>query len=35
MKAADMEKTVFLADSKNSPSVLSKEEMKIILEVVR
>ncbi len=35
MKAADMEKTVFLADSKNSPAVLSKEEMKIILEVVR
>jgi len=35
MTAADMEKTVFLADSKNSPAVLSKEEMKIILEVVR
>lgn len=35
LKAADMEKTVFLADSKNSPAVLSKEEIKIILEVVR
>ncbi|MEN6332601.1 MAG: iron-containing alcohol dehydrogenase [Smithella sp.] len=35
MKAADMEKTVSLADSKNSPAVLSKEEMKIILEIVR
>ncbi|MEN6375214.1 MAG: iron-containing alcohol dehydrogenase [Smithella sp.] len=35
MKAADMEKTIFLADSKNSPAILSKEEMKIILEVVR
>ena len=35
MKAADMEKTVFLADSKNSPAVLSKEEMRIILEMIR
>lgn len=35
MKAADMEKTIILADSKNSPAVLSKEEMKIILEIVR
>jgi len=35
MKAADMEKTVLLADSKNSPAVLSKEEMRIILEMIR
>ena len=35
MKAADMEKTVLLGDSKNSPAVLSKEEMKIILEMIR
>jgi alcohol dehydrogenase class IV len=34
MKAADMEKTILLADSKNSPAVLSKEEMRIILEMI-
>jgi alcohol dehydrogenase len=35
MTASHMEKTISLADSKNSPAILSKEEMKIILEVVR
>jgi alcohol dehydrogenase len=35
MTAADMAKAISLADSKNSPALLSKEEMKIILEVVR
>jgi len=28
-------KTIVLANSKNSPTILSKEEMKVILEVVR
>ena len=35
MTAADMAKAISLSDSKNSPAVLSKEEMKTILEVVR
>ena len=35
MTAAHMEKTIELADNKNSPAILSKEDMKIILEVVR
>jgi alcohol dehydrogenase len=35
MTAAHMEKIISLADSKNSPSLLSKEEIKLILEVVR
>ena len=35
MRAADMAKAISLADSKNSPAILSKEEMKIILEIVR
>jgi alcohol dehydrogenase len=35
MTAADMKKIISLADSKNSPALLSPEEMKIILEVVR
>jgi alcohol dehydrogenase class IV len=35
MTAAHMEKAIALADSKNSPAILSKEEMKVILEVVR
>jgi alcohol dehydrogenase class IV len=35
MTAADMAKAISLADSKNSPAILSKEEMKTILEVVR
>jgi alcohol dehydrogenase len=35
MTAVDMEKAISLADSKNSSAVLSKEEMKTILEVVR
>ncbi|MGA2782882.1 MAG: iron-containing alcohol dehydrogenase [Smithella sp.] len=35
MTAADMAKAISLSDSKNSPAVLSKEEMKIILEIVR
>jgi hypothetical protein len=30
-----MEKIIALADSKNSPAILSKEEIKVILEVVR
>jgi alcohol dehydrogenase class IV len=35
MTAADMEKAISLSDSKNSPVLLSKEEMKIILEIIR
>lgn len=35
MTADNMRKTIFLADSKNSPALLSREEMKIILEIVR
>lgn len=35
MTAAHMEKTIALADSKNSPAVLSKENMKVVLEVAR
>ncbi len=35
MTAADMAKVISLSDSKNSPAVLSQEEIKIILEVVR
>jgi alcohol dehydrogenase len=35
MTASDMQKTIALADSKNSPALLSAEEMKVILEVVR
>jgi alcohol dehydrogenase class IV len=35
MTASDMAKAISLSDSKNSPSLLSKEEMKIILEIVR
>jgi len=34
MKAADIEKIILPADSKNSFAVLSKEEMRIILEIV-
>ena len=35
MTAADIAKAISLSDSKNSPALLSKEEMKTILEVVR
>jgi alcohol dehydrogenase class IV len=35
MTASNMEKIISLADSKNSPAVLSGKEMKVILEVVR
>ena len=35
MTASHMEETINLSDSKNSPAVLSKEEIKVILEVVR
>ncbi len=35
MTAADMTKTISLADSKNSPAVLTQKEMKVILETVR
>lgn len=35
MKSADIEKAISLADSKNSPVPLSKEEMKVVLEIVR
>ena len=35
MTAAYMGKTIALADSKNSPAILSKEEIKVVLEVVR
>jgi alcohol dehydrogenase class IV len=34
MISADMEKVITLADSKNSPALLSKEEMRIILESI-
>ena len=34
MTSADMEKAITLADSKNSPALLSQEEMRIILESV-
>jgi alcohol dehydrogenase class IV len=35
MTALHMEKIIALADSKNSPAILSKEEIKVILEVIR
>ena len=35
MTAADMAKAISLSDSKNSPAILSKEEMKVILEIIR
>jgi len=35
MTAAHMRKTIELASSKNSPALLSREEMKVILEIVR
>ena len=35
MTTLHMEKIIALADSKNSPAILSKEEIKVILEVVR
>jgi len=35
MTAAHMEKTIELSDSKNSPAILNKENIKVILEVVR
>ena len=35
MTALHMEKIIALADSKNSPAILSKEEIKVVLEVVR
>lgn len=35
MTAADMDKVISLADSKNSPALLSPKEMKVILETVR
>lgn len=35
MSAADIEKTLRLADSKNSPAVLTQKEMKVVLEIVR
>jgi len=35
MTAADMDKVIALADSKNSPAVLTPKEMKVILETVR
>ena len=35
MTTADMKKIISLADSKNSPALLSQEEVKVILEVVR
>jgi alcohol dehydrogenase class IV len=35
MTASHMERTIALADSKNSPALLSKEEMKVILEITR
>jgi hypothetical protein len=34
MTSADMEKVISLADSKNSPALLSQEEMGIILESI-
>ncbi len=35
MTAADIEKTIALADSKNSPAFLTPKEMKVVLEGVR
>jgi alcohol dehydrogenase len=35
MTASHMEKTIALADSKNSPALLSKEEIKVVLEIAR
>jgi len=35
MTAADIAQTISLADSKNSPAGLTKEEMKVILEIIR
>jgi hypothetical protein len=35
MTASNMGKIISIADSKNSPVLLSPEEMKVILEVVR
>ncbi|MEE9914102.1 MAG: iron-containing alcohol dehydrogenase [Deltaproteobacteria bacterium] len=35
LKADDFEKIIRLADSKNSPAVLSPQEIKIVLEIVR
>lgn len=35
MKSAHIEKAISLADNKNSPVHLSKEEMKVVLEIVR
>jgi alcohol dehydrogenase class IV len=35
MTASHMEKIISLADSKNSPAILSKEDMKVVLEIVR
>lgn len=35
MTAADIVQTISLADSKNSPVRLTKEEMKVILEIIR
>ncbi len=34
MTALHMEKIIALADSKNSPAILSKEEIKVVLEIV-
>lgn len=35
MTASHMERTIELSDSKNSPVILTKEEIKVVLEVVR
>lgn len=35
MKSAHIEKAISIADNKNSPVHLSKEEMKVVLEIVR
>ncbi|KUG22129.1 alcohol dehydrogenase [hydrocarbon metagenome] len=35
MTALHMEKTIAISDSKNSPALLSKENIKVILEVIR
>jgi len=35
MTAADMDNVISLSDSKNSPAVLTKKEMKVVLETVR
>lgn len=35
LTSADFEKVIHLAESKNSPAVLSPKEMKVILEIVR